>query len=71
MSKWAHGNESYNDYPASKFLICAYGIHLSYGIPSLIRYVTILRNIIYSSSYQMPFYKLFVVDGIIVSQNIG
>ena len=66
MPPWAHGNESYNDYPASKFLICAYGIHLSYGIPSLIRYFTIIYNILHSSYSQVPFYRLFLVDGYIV-----
>ncbi|PAV75657.1 hypothetical protein WR25_15160 [Diploscapter pachys] len=65
MSAWAHGNESYDDYPASKFLVCAYGIHLSYGVPSLIRYFTIIYNILHSSYSQVPFYRLFLIDGYI------
>ena len=69
MTRYVHGNASYDDYPASTSLIFAYAVHLSYGVPSLIRYFTILYNIIHSSWYKVPFYKLFLADGIIVSLN--
>ena len=69
MTRYVHGNASYDDYPASTSLIFAYAVQLSYGVPSLVRYFTILYNIVYSSWYKVPFYKLFLADGIIVSLN--
>ena len=69
MDKYVHGNQSFNNYPSSQALILAYAVQLSYGVPSLTRYFIILYNIIHSSWYKVPFYTLFLVDGIIVSLN--
>ena len=63
----AHGNQNITDTKPSSFYLINYAIHLSYAIPSLIRYVNILYNIKNSSFSKMSFYKLYIVDGYIVS----
>ena len=63
----ANGNESLIDAKPPPIYLLFYAVHLLYGIPSLISYFMILHGIKHSPLHKMPFYKLFIVDGIIVS----
>ena len=63
----ASGNESLIDAKPPTIFLLFYAVHLLYGIPSLISYFMILHGIKHSPLYKMPFYKLFIIDGIIVS----
>ena len=67
MSIWVHSNESYLDYPASKEMTLTFGIQLAYGIPSIVKYVILMRNIVRRTYNRYPFYKLFLLDAVIVN----
>ena len=59
----AQGNESFANLLPSQYLTIAFAIQLSYGVPSIIRYVLIISNLLNSPSYKITFYKLFIFDG--------
>ena len=67
MDNFVHGDERFLTWPLNKEFTIAFAIQLSYGVPSLFKYVVLLKEIVDRGYFKLPFYKLFLIDGVFVS----